>query len=203
MGNGKIWSLLLPWLIRRHLAYFGAWQEVYNASIFLIKRVQKNDLGLIFGVPGSEWRCASFSFRQELQICEDLVIVRIYRFLVVQTELFQYKFGWWTNSQSSSWYYKWLLRYPHVKTPTKPNAGFNWHLFQSFYKRFIYFSARCCLIYTVNSMSACVSHCVISFVAYVYVGQSLDSVVLWGCKDVAASYMQIYIPYRPLEAHSI
>ena len=62
-------------------------------NVFATKQVQKNDLGLIFGVPGSEWRCASFSFRREFRVCEDLVTVRIYQFLPVQNDLSQDKFG--------------------------------------------------------------------------------------------------------------
>ena len=66
------------------------------------KQVQKNDLWLIFGVPGSKWRCASFSFQREFRVCEELVAIRIYRFLLIQNELSQDKFGRCTTSQSNS-----------------------------------------------------------------------------------------------------
>jgi len=37
--------------------------------VLVTKQLQKNDLGLIFGVPDSKWRCTSFSFRLELWVC--------------------------------------------------------------------------------------------------------------------------------------
>ena len=46
-----------------------------DENVFATKHVQKNDLGLIFGVHGSKWRCTSFSFRLALWVCEDLVTV--------------------------------------------------------------------------------------------------------------------------------
>jgi len=87
-----------------------------------------------------------FSFRREFRVCEDLVIVRIYSFLLVQNELSQDKFRWWTTSQSNRCYYKWFLMYPHVKAGTKPNAGFNWHLFNIFVRFLYILPSRCCLI---------------------------------------------------------
>ena len=144
--------------IKQHFGVPKLYYWFVEENVLATKQVQKNDLGLIFGVPGSEWRSVPFSFRREFRFCEDLVIVRIYRFLLVQNDLSQDKFGWWTTSQSNSWYYKWFLMHPQVKTGTKPNAGFNWHLFEYFCKISIYFPARCCLINTVNSMTAFLPH---------------------------------------------
>ena len=71
------------------MGYAEALQEAYNANVLFTKRVQKNDLGLIFGVPDSKWRCASFSFRLDFWVCEDLVAGRIHLFLPIQNELSQ------------------------------------------------------------------------------------------------------------------
>jgi len=108
-------------------------------TVFATKQIQKNDLGLIFGVPGSKWRCASFWFRRDFRVCKDLATARIYWFLLIQNELCQDRFGWWAAFQSTSWYYKWFLIYPHVKTGTKLNAGLNGHLFQYCNKISIYY----------------------------------------------------------------
>jgi len=64
--------MLLTVLIRPHLYYI--------ASFFFTKRVQKNYLGLIFGVRGSIWRCTSFSFRLVFWACEDVVAGRMHGF---------------------------------------------------------------------------------------------------------------------------
>ena len=58
-----------------------------------------------------------------------IATIRIDRLLLVQSEVSQVKFGWWTTYQSNSWYYTSFLMYPHVKTNTKPNAWSYLHLF--------------------------------------------------------------------------
>jgi len=97
------------------------------------------------------------------------VTVRIYQFLLIQNDLSQDKFGTWTTSQGNSWYYKWCLMYPHVKNGTKPNAGCNWHEFQYFHMISIYFPARCCLIYTVNSIICFI--CWYNIMLILYIGR--------------------------------
>ena len=82
-------------------------------------------LGLIRGVPNSRWRCASFSFRLEFWVCQDLVTGRIHRFLCSQKELFQDKSERWTTSESNICYYKNFLIDSHVKTGTKSHTGFH------------------------------------------------------------------------------
>jgi len=68
-------------------------QEVYNANILLTKRVQQNELGLVFGVPASKLCCASFSFRLEWRVCEDFVAGRVGRFILIHNEVSHDKFG--------------------------------------------------------------------------------------------------------------
>jgi len=74
--------ILLTELFRPHLGYVGALHEAYNINILITTRVQENYLGLIFGVPGSEMHCASFSFRLECWLYEDLVAGRTHQFII-------------------------------------------------------------------------------------------------------------------------
>jgi len=85
---------MLTILIKPHLGYVAALQEAYIiiTQIFFTKTVHGNYLGLIFGVPSSEWRCASFSIRLDFWVCEDVVAGRNHRFLLIPNELSQDKF---------------------------------------------------------------------------------------------------------------
>jgi len=56
-----MYGILLTVLFRPHLAYVAASQEACNTNVFLTKRIQNNDLGLIIGVPGAKW-CCTFLF---------------------------------------------------------------------------------------------------------------------------------------------
>ena len=79
-------------LIKQHFGVLELKSGSAQKHVLGTKQVQKNDLGLIFGVSGSKWRCASFWFRLELWVCEDLVAGRIHRFSPIQNGLSQDKF---------------------------------------------------------------------------------------------------------------
>ena len=79
--------------IKQHFGVPKLYYWFDGENVFATKEVQKNDLGLTFGVPGSDCRCASFSFRRVFRFCEDLVPVRVYQLLLVQNELSQDRLG--------------------------------------------------------------------------------------------------------------
>ena len=75
--------------LQRKLSFTSGSQQNHVSGT---KQVQTNHLGLIFGVPGSNRRCTSFSSRLKLWVCEDLVAVRTPPFLHIKNELSQDKF---------------------------------------------------------------------------------------------------------------
>ena len=74
-------------------------------SVSHTKRVQKNDLARIFGVPGLKTHCASFPFRMAFWVCGDLMAGRAHQFLPVQNGWLQDKFGRWTTFECNNCYY--------------------------------------------------------------------------------------------------
>jgi len=102
----RIHCIPLTVLIRPHLGYVAALRESYFSNLWFTRGTPKNDLALIFGAPGSKCRYASFSFRLDFWVCEDLVTWRTHRVLLIRIELSQDKFAWWTAFESSNSYYK-------------------------------------------------------------------------------------------------